>query len=100
MVDRWYLPLIDRLAAQPPGTTTVTVTLPEIERLAGGPLPRSAYTGYYWRGSGGKGPRQYLAGIGWRVDGFDRNRGGAVTFARWDARRASGAERALGASRQ
>ncbi len=39
-----YAPLTRYLAAQPPGVSEVTLTLPEIEAIIGAPLPSQART--------------------------------------------------------
>lgn len=59
----------------------VTLTLAEIERLAG-PLPDGAYTRGWWRDSARQ-PllRGRLTALGWRVAQFDRD-AHAVTFMR------------------
>lgn len=44
-----YVRLTTFLARQPPATTTVTLTLTEIEQLLGRPLPASAWTGGWWQ---------------------------------------------------
>ena len=44
-----YRPLADYLAAQPAATTTVTLTLAEIEALLGKRLPLSARSHGWWR---------------------------------------------------
>ena len=46
-----YTPLGRFLADQPPTITTITLTFAEIERLIGGPLPRSARRGQGWSNS-------------------------------------------------
>ncbi len=39
-----YQPLADYLAAQPPETVRITLTLPEVEAVVGSALPASAWT--------------------------------------------------------
>ena len=43
-----YQPLADFLATQPPETVSVTLTLAEIERIVGVPLPAIASTQAWW----------------------------------------------------
>jgi hypothetical protein len=45
---RKYDPLSDYLAAQPPGTETLTLTLAEIEAIIGGPLPPRVRAPAFW----------------------------------------------------
>ena len=76
----WFDPLIALLAEQPPDTTTVTLTLSDLEMLARGPLPASAATHLYWQGHTSA-SRRRLAAIGWSM--IRLNRGShTLTFAR------------------
>ena len=43
-----YQPLGDYLAALPPETTRITLTLAEMEAILGDPLPRHASTAVWW----------------------------------------------------
>ena len=45
----WFDPLLALLAAQPPATTTLTLTLGELAALASGPVPAGLATRTYWR---------------------------------------------------
>ena len=62
----WSEPLVAFLAAQPPTTLAVTLTLTELEALAGQPLPAGAAARTYWW-SAGSVARRRLAAIGWRL---------------------------------
>ena len=76
---RKYQPLVDYLAGQPAATTSVSLTLAEIEALVEAPLPRTAATRIWWHNA-----RPYwrlLHAAGWRVVGFDVL-GRRATFAR------------------
>jgi hypothetical protein len=66
-----YQPLADFLAAQPPATATVTLTIAEVEALVGTPLPVSAWARTWWstaRQGRTAGERPWVA-VGWRVAG-------------------------------
>ncbi len=78
---RWYTPLITLLSAQPPETTELTVSLAELEALAGEPVPLGAYARVFWVGRGGRKVTAALAQVGWRVVRFDRYTR-SVTFVR------------------
>ncbi len=80
----WYDPLLALLADQPAATATVTVTLSDLERLAGQSLPAGAYARAYWLRVGRRSIHGRLAAIGWRSERFDRY-GQVVTFARLPA---------------
>ena len=76
----WFDGLLEHLTDQ--SADCVALTVSDIERLVGQPLPRSAYQRQYWRFPGVNGwQRRRLAAIGWRVSGFDRLTG-TVSFAR------------------
>ena len=76
----WYEPLLALLAVQPADTTTLTLTLAEIQALACGPLPASFATRTYWQ-RGGRGIHQRLAAAGWRVWRVG-DRASLITFVR------------------
>ena len=80
-MPRWYVPLLAFLAAQPADTTRLTLTVAELEGLAGRSLPVTTATyGYWWQWK--RGPlRSRLAAIGWQV-AQARGRPLAVTFVR------------------
>ena len=75
-----YQRLADYLAAQPAGTSTVTLTFPEIEALVGGELPAATATRPWWVDR--KRSRAWRA-TGWRVASAALRAGQErVTFAR------------------
>ncbi len=61
-----YAPLAVYLAALPAETTTVTLTLTEIEAILGDDLPERAGTGAFWVGGRSRPHTVWLA-AGWRV---------------------------------
>ena len=74
-----YQPLADALERQP--TSTVTLTLAEIEALLGLPLPPSARTRAWWMNRPERGYRRLLAPLGWTVGEVRRRHGvQSVTF--------------------
>ena len=80
----WYEPLLAFLAEQPPETTCVTLTLNELEVLAGQSLPvSSAIRTYWWRWKQGA-MRPHLVAIGWQVVQA-RGRPLVITFGRQPA---------------
>ena len=84
-----YQPLAAYLAALPPETERLTLTLPEIEALLGAALPRTAWQSTFWangRGSHGTSRARAWQGAGWRSAGLRRGlRPWAVTFVRADS---------------
>ena len=80
-----YQPLADYLAAQPPATMRITLTLPEVEAVVGSALPASAWTQMWWsnaRPGHWAEVRPWVA-AGWRVSGTAmRSAPPTVTFAR------------------
>ena len=80
-----YQPLADALERQ--STSTVTLTLAEIEALLGLPLPPSARTRSWWVDrSRHAAYRRLLAPLGWTVGEVRRRYGvQAVTFVKTDA---------------
>ncbi len=78
-----YTPLAAYLAAQPPMTLTVTLTLEEIEQVLGKVLPAVARTRGWWKASGRWGqPRPWRA-LGWEVSATElRTVPPRITFAR------------------
>lgn len=62
-----YAPLATFLAALPPETLTVTLTLPEIETLVGRPLPPSARMPKWWWNLVDSPQSQIWMDGGWRV---------------------------------
>src|SRR5215211_2272314 len=62
-----YQPLVDFLSRQPPETTTVTLTLAEVEGLLGVPLPEGAWTRLWWLAGGPPGVVRPWVAVGWRV---------------------------------
>jgi hypothetical protein len=78
-----YAPLATFLANQPLETTTVTLSLTEIEQVLGRPLPAGAWTRGWWQSTKDKGrPRPWLV-AGWRVaEASMRQVPPLVTFAR------------------
>jgi hypothetical protein len=83
IMPSFYAPLVAFLAAQPPTTTTVTVTLAEVEQVLGLALPASASTQTWWFGKHGRQrPKPWVA-AGWRVARVSmRTATSTVTFAR------------------
>ena len=77
----WFEPLLAALADQPAATTTVTLTLAELEALASRPVPTSAATQGYWHSNLPYSPRRRLAAIGWRAGHVDRM-AATITFIR------------------
>jgi hypothetical protein len=84
-----YAPLTASLAAQLPGTVSVTLTFAAIEALIRAPLPPSAYTtGRYWWSNAPRNPRaRAWRPAGWVVAAVRRGRSvdarqWAVTFTR------------------
>jgi hypothetical protein len=62
-----YAPLATLLANQPPETTTVTLTLPEIEAVLGRALPAGAWARGWWHGTRyGERPHPWAA-VGWQA---------------------------------
>ena len=76
---RKYQPLVDYLAPLSAGTTSVSLTLAEIEALVGAPLPRTVATRIWWHNS--RPHWRLVRAAGWRVAGVDFP-GRTVTFAR------------------
>ena len=76
----WFAPLLVLLTGQPGDTTTVTLTLVEIEGLASGPTPAGFGTRTYWRSSSNAVGRR-LSAIGWQARRLNR-RAQTVTFGR------------------
>jgi len=78
-----WRPLAAHLAAQPSGVGRVTLTLPEIEALVGGPLPPSAGTQAAWMNAWGNARARLWLAAGWHVAARAMRRDPpAVTFAR------------------
>ena len=78
-----YQPLGDYLAAQPGDAVTVTLTLPEIERLVGQELPLSAHVPHWWMHDAARGQGRAWLRVGWRVTHAQVRRvPSAITFAR------------------
>ena len=76
----WFEPLLAVFADQPVETTTLTLTLAEIEALADGPTPAGLATRTYWQGRASSVRRRLIA-IGWHMARFNRA-SGTLTFAR------------------
>jgi hypothetical protein len=87
-MPRWpgpgkYDPLGDYLAAQPPTTATVRLTLVEIEAILGAPLPMTAQWTGFWTNYARNPPSRAWRRVGWRVIRQTGNRWvEAVTFVR------------------
>ena len=80
-----YQPLADALERQ--STSTVTLTLAEIEVLLGLPLPPSARTRAWWMDRPERGYHRLLAPLGWTVSEVRRRHGvQSVTFVKANAR--------------
>ncbi len=78
-----YQPLADFLAAQPPETETVTLTLRAIEALVGQALPLSAHRREWSGNNPARHPARTWLGVGWRVTHAQvRQPPSAITFAR------------------
>ena len=89
----WSDPLLALLSKQPPGTTTLTLTLDDVAVLVGAPLPHGASTRGYWHARGPNAMGQRLRAVGWWVTQV-QHRGAAMTitftryeFTPWAARR-------------
>jgi hypothetical protein len=77
-----YVPLAAFLASQP-STTTVTLTLAEVEHRIGRALPAGAWARGWWQGRGEQGRLRSWLAVGWRVSGVAmRVVPPTVTFAR------------------
>ncbi len=79
---RWYEPLLAFLAAQPPETTRVTLTMEEVVALAAAPIPDSAYARQYWWQRRGARPPDRLWAAGWRVASMHEWVETTITFVR------------------
>ena len=79
-----YQPLADYLAAQPPETVSITLTLAEVAAVVGTPLPAAVWTRTWWSNF----PRRPAAtrpwaAAGWWVQDTDmRSATPTVTFVR------------------
>src|SRR5215207_3558293 len=62
-----YQPLADFLAAQPPETVTVTLTLAELAQLLGRPVPPSASTRAWWGNHPSSRRAPAWLAVGWRT---------------------------------
>jgi hypothetical protein len=62
-----YAPLAAYLAAQPPETVSVTLTLAEIEAIPGEALPRGAVTRQWWYNTRNKGLTPISMTARWQV---------------------------------
>ena len=62
-----YQPLADFLAAQPPETAAVTLTLAEIAQLLGRPVPASAHTRAWWGNHPSSRRAPAWLAVGWRT---------------------------------
>ena len=76
----WFEPLLALLGEQPPDTTTVTLTLGDLEALTRGLVPADVVTERYWQGYAST-VRGQLATIGWSMVRLNR-RSRTLTFAR------------------
>ena len=63
-----YQPIGNYLAGQPPETVTVTLTLSDVERVLGQPLPQGARARTWWANSWGTTRARVWLMAGWRVD--------------------------------
>ena len=82
-MPQWYEPLFALLAEQPPGSTTLTLTFDELEALAAGPLPPSAFLRSYWRNRSPKSMGARLRAAGWWVTQLQPGDSApTITFAR------------------
>ena len=78
-----YGPLAAYLAAQPPETTSITLTLPEIEDILGEALPRQAGTAMWWSNTPQFRHARVWMGAGWFVTARSmRTTPATITFAR------------------
>jgi hypothetical protein len=78
-----YAPLGAFLAALPPETATVTLTLSEIETILGEPLPGAAATRMWWSNSRHRRAEMVWVAVGWRVQRAEMRRVmPTITFAR------------------
>lgn len=78
---RWYTSLIILLSAQPLETPALTVSLAELEVLAGAPVPLGAYAARFWMNRSHGNANTTLAQVGWQFIRFDRDTR-SVTFVR------------------
>ena len=78
---RKYTPLGTYLAGQPAGVATLALTLAEVERLVGAPLPSAGWTRGFWANVATVPRCRSWLEAGWYVARYDRWRG-VVTFAR------------------
>ena len=62
-----YQPLADFLAAQPPETDSVTLTLAELAQILGQPLPPSASTRAWWGNHPSSRRAPAWLAVGWRT---------------------------------
>ena len=68
-----YAPLGRYLADQPPGVTTVTLTLAEVERIINAPLPPRGLRRQGWSNSLATTPHAWVwLSVGWRVRHINR----------------------------
>ncbi len=79
-----YQRLADYLAAQPPETVELTLTIAEVEAMVGAPLPVSAWSGRWWSNKPyGRWEVRPWVTAGWRVAHLSmRTVTPTVTFAR------------------
>ncbi len=78
-----YQPLAAFLAAQPPETIAVTLTLTEVAALVGEPLPLKAHHSDWWGNDPARHPARTWLSIGWRVTRAQvRQTPSAITFTR------------------
>jgi hypothetical protein len=79
-----YQPLGDYLAALPPGTMSITLTVPEIEAIVGEPLPVGAATAAWWINTRSSSQGRAWLDAGWRVQVRLRQTPAVATFVRAD----------------
>ncbi len=63
----WYDPLLSFLAEQPPGTTSVMLTVAELTTLVGSRLPMRAMTRSCWHIHKDEEASAHVVAVGWRV---------------------------------
>ena len=81
-MSHWSDPLVALLAAQPPETTSVTLTYTEVAALATGTLPVGAAARSYWWNSATGGMATRLRVSGWQLRRWRRGREPILTFGR------------------
>ena len=77
-----YQPLAAFLAAQPPATATVRLTLAEIAQIVGRPLPAGARTRAWWANQPASAQARAWLPAGWRTQWQPRQLPMEIVFVR------------------